>query len=242
MIAQFFHTVFYTPIYNALIALIHIAPWGDVGIAIILLTVLVKLLLLPLSVKAAHTQRLMKKIEPKVAEIKEKHKDDSEEQMRQIMSIYKEHGFNPFMNFLLILLQLPVIFALYYVFFRGGLPVVHTDLLYPFIPSPEIIRMQFLGIVDIAQKSLLFALMAGLSQFILFRLTFPKPEPLSKNPSFKEEFSRNMSIQMRYIFPVIITGIAWSISAAVALYWTVSNIFSIGQEFLVRRKLDRTGL
>lgn len=238
MLATFFNTVFYNPIYNALIGFVNIAPWGDVGIAIILLTIFVKVVLLPISIKAAKTQRLMKKIEPRVEEIKKKFKDNAEEQMRQIMAIYKEHGFNPFLNFLLILAQLPVIFALYFVFFKGGLPVVHTDLLYSFIPSPEVIRMQFLGVIDVAGKSFVFALFAGITQFILFYLTFPKPQPLPANPTFKEEFSRNMAIQMRYVFPVIVTGIAWSISTAVALYWTVSNIFSIGQEYFVRRKLD----
>jgi YidC/Oxa1 family membrane protein insertase len=238
MILSFFHAVFYTPIYNALVALLAFSPGGDVGIAIIVLTILVRLLLLPLSIKAARTQRLVKQIEPLVAEIKKKHKD-SEEQMRHIMALYKEKGFNPVLNFVFLFIQLPVIFSLYYVFYKGGIPVIHTELLYPFTPVPVHVSVLFLNFLDMSKRSIALAVMAGVAQFFLFRLTFPAPPKLSEKPSLKEELSRNLSIQMRYIFPLMIIGIGYGISAAVALYWTVSNIVSIGQEYYVRHHLGK---
>lgn len=236
----FFKTVIYTPLYNTLVYLIDIVPGGDVGLAIILLTLIVRCALLPVSLKAARTQRLIKKMEPHVATIKEKHKDNSEEQMKQILALYKERGFNPFLNFALVLVQLPIIFALYFVFYKGGLPVIHPELLYSFVPlpSPDQISVHFLNILDVTSRNVVLALAAGITQFFLFRLTFPTPAPLPKNPSMADEMKRNLSVQMRYIFPVIVTGIAYSISAAIALYWVTSNLFSIGQELYVRRRLD----
>ena len=241
MWSTIWHTLFLDPIYNTLVFFIDSIPGGDVGVAIILTTLVVKLLLLPLSLKAARTQRLMREIEPKLKEIKEKFKEKREEQARAMMEAYKEAGLNPFASILLIFIQIPIIIGLYFSVSRGGgvpLPDINTDLLYSFIPTPETANMVFLGFVDIAKKSLPLAVLAGVTQFLYGRLAIPKPKPRKDDaaPSLKEDFTRSMQMQMRYMMPIVIFIFAYSISAAIALYFTVSNLAAIAQEYFVKRK------
>jgi YidC/Oxa1 family membrane protein insertase len=238
MIGNIFNTIFYQPLYNGLVFLISITPGADVGIAIVILTLAVKFAILPLSHKSVTSQAKMKSIEPEVKKIKEKYNKDKQEQARMVMDLYKKHGINPFSGCLLVLFQFPIIIALYWVFFKG-LPVLNTEILYSFIKIPENINMHFLGLVDMAGKSAMFAVFAGISQFYQMKLSLP-PKQNNKQKkeaiSFKDEFVQNMSTQMRYVLPVFIIFIAYSISAAVALYWTISNVFSIVHETIVRKK------
>ena len=239
MFGYIWHTIFFDPVYNTLIFFIDAVPGGDVGIAIILTTVFVKVILLPLSIKAAKTQVAMREIEPKLKELKEK-VTDKQKQAEAMMGLYKEAGINPFASILLMLLQIPVIIALYLSVSNGGgiaLPEINIDLLYSFIPQPETITMLFFGFVDIAQKSLPLALLAGGTQFIHAHLSIPKPPPRDPDAKadMKADFARSMQLQMRYVMPVILTIFAYTISAAIALYFVVSNIVSIAQEFVVKK-------
>lgn len=241
MFSYLYNTAIYKPLYNGLIILMDMSPWIDAGIAIIVLTCVVKLILFPLSKKAITTQLKMKKVEPDLALIKEKHKNDKQEQARQTMALYKQQGINPFSSILLIFIQLPVIFALYKVFLSSGLPSINTDLLYSFVQAPALVNIKFLNLLDISHKSLLLAVIAGVSTFIQIRLSMP-PSPKAKEgllgpktPSFKDDLAKSMNMQMRYIFPVMAFFISWSISGAIALYWITSNIFTIGQELYIRK-------
>src|SRR3989338_5987664 len=238
--ASFFHSVVFEPIYNGLVFLIDIAPFADVGVAVIVLTCVIKFLLFPLSKKAVKTQMAMKAIEPETAKIKEQFKNNKEELARQTMALYKKHNVNPFSSFAVILIQIPIIFGLYYVFFKGGLPIINTDWLYSFIPAPEKVNMLFLGLLDISQKSILLALLAGVSQFFQAKLAMTPIKPRGDKPDFKADLARSMGLQMRYIFPIVVVFIAYSISGAIALYWTTSNIFAIAQELIIRKQL-KTG-
>ncbi len=240
MFNYIWHTFFFDPVYNGLIFFIDIIPGGDVGLAIIATVVVVKLILLPLSIKAAKTQRIMREIEPKLREIREKFKDKREEQARAMMEIYQEAGMNPFAAIFLILLQLPIIIALYFAVYSGGgvaLPEINTALLYSFISSPDLVNMNFLGAVDISGKSAVLALLAGVTQFFQVKVSMPemKPKEPGAAPDFKEDMMRNMQLQMRYVMPVIIFFVAYFISAAIALYFFVSNLVAIAQEFYVRK-------
>ncbi len=236
MFADLFHTLFYNPLYNALVALIDTVPFADVGIAVVTLTVAVKLILFPLSLKAVRTQLMMKRIEPEAARIKEQYKN-REEQARKTMELYKREGVNPLSSFLVILIQLPIIFALYFVFFRGGLPTIDAALLYSFIPVPVEVNMHFLGLVDVAARSLVLALFAGVTQFFQAKLAVPPPAPVNGTPTLRDDLAKSFHLQIRYILPVVVFVIAYTISAAVALYWTTSNLFAIGQELYVRRRV-----
>tara|TARA_B100000508_G_scaffold136427_1_gene129453 strand:+ start:274 stop:1005 length:732 start_codon:yes stop_codon:yes gene_type:complete len=234
------HTFFFDPVYNALIYFVGVIPGGDVGLAIVATTVVVKLILLPLSVKAAKTQVIMRELEPKLKALKEEHKDDRETQAREMMTLYREAGLNPFASVLLILLQIPIIIALYLSVYSGGgvaLPDINLDLLYNWVPAPAVATMLFLGLVDIAGRSLPLAALAGISQFFQAKLAMPAPAPREPGaePNFKDDFQRSMHAQMRFVLPIVIFFVAYTISAAIALYFVVSNLFGIAQEFYVRR-------
>lgn len=238
MISNLFHNFIYIPLYNGLIALLDIGSWVDVGIAIIVLTVIVKAALFRLSIKAARTQRIMKELEEPMKEIREKYKDDREKQGRKMLELYRKYKVNPFSSFLVIFIQLPVIFGLYWVFAKGGLPNVDTSLLYSFVPIPENINMHFLGVIDMASKNMPLAILAGISQHLQFRFAMPKPKPKKENPTFQEDLARSMQMQMKYIMPFFIMFVAYVASAGVALYWITSNIFAIGQEIFVKKHIE----
>ncbi len=231
----------HTPLYNGLILLMDVIPWVDAGIAVILFTIIVKLALFPLSRKAVQTQIMMKTIEPTLQEIKEKYKDDKVEQARATMALYKEKGINPLISVVLLFIQLPIIFALYRIFWSSGLPQVNTNLLYSFVAVPASINMVFLGLIDISTKSIPLAILVGISTYLQARFMSPIVAPLKdgEKPSFKHDLQKSMHLQMRYVFPVFTALIAYNISVAISLYWITSNVFTIGQELYLRKKLAK---
>jgi YidC/Oxa1 family membrane protein insertase len=239
----FFHAALYQPLYNGLVFLIGILPGADVGLAVLVLTILVKLALFPLSEKAVSTQLLMKLHEPELNDIKLKYKNDKEGQAKAVLNFYREHKINPFSSFLVLLIQMPIIISLYYVFYKGGLPNINHDLLYSFIKLPSEVNMHFLGLMDIGSKSFLFAVLVAASQFFQMKLSVPALPPRDKkqtSTSMKNELARSMNVQMRYVMPIFVGFIAYNISGAVGLYWTTSNIFAIGQELYMRKKYAKT--
>lgn len=238
-----FNIFFYKPLYNGLIFLITILPWADIGIIVILFTCIVKLVLFPLSKKSVLTQIKMKEIQPDLDAIKEKHKDNKQEQALKVMALYKEKKVNPFSGILLLFIQIPIIFALYFVFLKGGLPKIDTNMLYSFIKIPEPVDISFFGLMDITQKSYIMAFFAALTQFFQVKFAVPsfkKTDNKLKPNSFKDDLAKSMSIQMKYILPVIIFFISKGLPAVVALYWTTSNLFAIGQELYLRRSHKMT--
>lgn len=232
--------IFYVPLYNGLIFLVDVLPGASAGAAVIILTCTIKLLLFPLSQKAARFQLEMKAHEAEINRLKERYKNDKQAQGRAILEFYKEKGINPFSGILPVLIQIPVVIALYYVFFKGGLPAVDTALLYPFVSAPEVVEMRFLGI-DIGGKSMLLAVLVALTQFLQGRFAMPPAPPRSSSPSFQEDLARGMQLQMRYILPVFMGFVSYAVSGAVALYFITSNLFSVCQELYLRRKFRQTG-
>ncbi len=235
MISFLFNLIFYRPLYNILIVLSSI-PGHDLGIAIILLTLIVRFAFSPLSHKAIRTQKKLKELEPEINELKAKHKNNAEEQGRAMMALYKEHGVNPFSGLGLILIQLPLFFALYWIA-QDNLASVST-IAYSFVTPPAEISRLFLGLVDISGESVVLALLAGLSYFVQAQLSIPPPAPKVEGQelSFGAEFARGMSFQTRYFIPIVITIAGFQLGAAVLLYWITTNLFSIGHELIVRRK------
>ncbi|MES3031976.1 MAG: YidC/Oxa1 family membrane protein insertase [Patescibacteria group bacterium] len=232
MIHDIWNALLYKPLINALAALVAIIPGGDIGIAVILLTILVKLLLFPFSQRSIKNQAAMTILAPELEKIK-KSGVSKEEQARLTFELYKKHKTNPFSGCLLILIQIPIIFALYYVFFKGL--NFDSGLLYSFVHVPEKINMIFLGLIDLSAKSLLLAVLAGISQY-LQAYYMPKPNMSSSGVgSFGDSFNKSMQMQMKYVFPFLVAWIAYSISGAVALYWITSNLFAVGQQIYVKK-------
>ncbi len=236
MIHSIWMILCYQPLYNALLFFISIIPGGDIGIAIILLTILVKLVLFPLAQKAINTQMKMQAIESKIKDIKEKFKDKTE-QTKQTLLLYKENNVNPFSSFLLLFIQIPIIIALYWVFLKGfgsSAPVPP----YSFLHIPDHFNIKFLGFIDMTEKNIYLAIIAGITQFIQGKFAIGRQaKPVGTD--MKSEFARSMQSQTLYFLPIMITFFAWKVSAAVALYWITSNIFIVGQEIYTARKIRK---
>ena len=240
MFINFFKITIYEPLYNGLIFLINTLPMFDVGVIVVVFTLIVKIILFPLSKKAVKTQIKMKEIQPELAKLKETYKDDQQQYAMKMLEMYKENEVNPFSTIFLTLVQIPIIICLYYVFLKSGLPSIQAELLYSFITVPEVVNMNFLGLIDVAGKSHVLALLAAITSFYQMKFSVPIPQTTTKpGESFKDDLARSMSIQMRYVFPVIVYFIAYTISGVIAIYWFTSNIFTIGQEIYTRKHLKK---
>ncbi|HEY4522148.1 MAG TPA: YidC/Oxa1 family membrane protein insertase [Candidatus Paceibacterota bacterium] len=239
MISSLFHTLIYDPVYNGLVYFVDILPTHDVGIAVIIVTIIVRIILFPLSRRAVQTQLAMKELAPDIEAIKKKHKDNSQEQGRAIFALYRDRNVRPFAGFLLILVQLPILLGLYFVFATGGLPEVNMDILYSFIQMPVTVNMEFLGLIDMAKSSIVLAVLAVITQFIYTRLSMgPRGTTTPTEASFSSDMARTFDVQARYVLPLIIGVFAYFIAAAAPLYWVTSNTFMILQELATGRRFN----
>ncbi|MFZ2500756.1 MAG: YidC/Oxa1 family membrane protein insertase [Minisyncoccia bacterium] len=236
MISTFFHAVFYNPIYNALVALVAFVPGSDVGIAIILLTISIRLILLPFSLSAARTQRAMKTLEPKIKELKEKHKGNKEQEALDTLALYREAQVNPFASILMVFIQIPVLLALYWVFYYEPFSTINIARLYTFTPVPLGVSLEFLGIISVASKSAVLAALAGLSQFLQAHMALSGTMKPSGGGA-QGDFQKIMGMQLKYVFPFLITAISYTTSGAIALYFITTNLAGSAQEWHVRRTL-----
>lgn len=237
MVGALFNTLFYKPLYNGFIFFIDSFPFLDAGIVVVLFTFFVKLVLFPLSQKSIKTQLVMRKLEPEMQRIREKHRNDRQQQALKLIEVYKQHKLNPFSGLILIFIQAPILIALYWIFLKGGLPNVTNSLLYSFVDPPGSVNMQFLGLVDITHKSVVLAIVAALAQFIQIKLTMPHTTKSKGGRTFEQDFARMLQVQMKYIFPIIVFFIAYQYTAVIALYLITSSLFAIGQELYVKSKL-----
>ncbi|MCD8495142.1 MAG: YidC/Oxa1 family membrane protein insertase [Candidatus Pacebacteria bacterium] len=228
----------YKLFYNILIGITDLLPGASIALAVIALTLLVKIILIPLTYRSIKSQIQQKKLQPLLSEIRKKYADDQKKQSEAILQLYKDHKTNPFAGCFLIIIQIIVIIPLYYVFLKLD---IYPELLYGFISAPEALNEMFLG-VNLAQQSMVFAALAGLSQFAqLYWSPAMKEEPVSSDepPTAQEEMMKGMQKSMKYTMPIMITVVAYIVPAAVALYWIVSNLFTIAQEINIRKKLEK---
>ncbi len=223
----------YLPIYNLLTFFVDTIPGGDLGLAVIAVTLAVRFVFLPISLSAARTQAAMKEIQPQLTDIREKYKTDPQAQAKAMFALYKEHKVKPFSSMLMMVLQIPVLFGLFFVTQDVARYGIDALLLYPFIPAPETLSVLFFGILPVAASSIVLALLAGGTQFLYARQAVPIPEKKA-GAGMQEEFGRAMAIQVRYLFPVLIAFFALA-SGAVALYFTATNIFMLVQDIAVKR-------
>jgi YidC/Oxa1 family membrane protein insertase len=237
MFTSIWNNVFYKPLLNALAFLVSVVPGADIGLAVVILTVLVKVVLFPLSKKSIESQAKMKLLEPELKKIKDSGLS-KEEQAKKTMELYKTSKTNPFSGCLLILIQLPILFALYRVFLSGS--GFNLDFLYPFVKLPETISMTFLGL-DLQNKVVLviLAVITGITQFFQFYY-MPKNQMSSgEKGSFQDNLAKSMNMNMKYIMPVFIAFIAYSTNGAIALYLITSNIFVTLQQIAFNNKEEK---
>ncbi|MBU2564343.1 YidC/Oxa1 family membrane protein insertase [Patescibacteria group bacterium] len=235
MLTLVFNEVLYRPIFNALIFLYNIIPGHDFGIAIILLTIIIRIVLSPLTYKSIKSRYALSFLQPKIKEIQKKF-EKKEEQSKELMKLYKENKVNPASGCLPLLIQIPILLGLY----RALINILKTgslSVLYPFIHDPGTINSMFLGILDLSKTSPVLAILAGASQFFYSKITM-KQQQMPQMSEKSGNMQKMMGKQMMYMMPIITVFIAWSFPAGLALYWFISTVLGLAQELYFSKKIN----
>lgn len=245
---NFFNTVLYEPLLNTLMWLYTVIPGADLGLAIISLTLIIKLLLFYPSLKALRSQKALQEVQPKIEELRKKYKDDKEELGKQMMEFYKENKVNPFSSCLPTLIQLPILWALFRVFYGGLATDPATGLLaaeqlnHLYEPLRAVFETTpvnhiFLGIVDLsASKNIILAGITGVVQFLQARMLTAKRAALKTDGAKDENMAAAMNKQMIYFLPIITVIFGYQFPAGVTLYWLSSTAFTWVQQLIFLRE------
>lgn len=236
-----FETFLIKPLYNCFIYLIGVMPGGDVGFAIIALTLIVRAVFYPAFAASIRTQMGMQAAQLELDEINKKYKDNAEERAKQTLALYKEKKIRPFAGIVALLVQLPIFIALYYALFREGLPHIAENLLYSFVKVPQTVNVNFLGIVDLLHThNIILSLIVGGLQYLVAYISVARIKnsatTIPKEKQAAQQMQQNM---MLYMFPALMAFVAYSLPAAVGIYFTATNLVSIGQELLIRQQLNK---
>ncbi len=226
----FFNAILYQPLLNGLIFLYNTAAFGDFGVAIILLTIVIRLILFPVFQKSTRHQRQMQDLQPKLKKLQDQHKGDKAKQAEAMMSLYKEHKISPFSGFLMLLIQIPILIALYQVFSKSLSPDFLSSL-YSFVPAPENIRYSFLGLINLAEKNIIIVILAAAAQYFQGKMSLPKNQP-GQNLTTAERMGKNMV----FIGPALTGFILLSLPSALGIFWIVGSLFSIGQQIIINKE------
>ncbi|MFA6190471.1 MAG: YidC/Oxa1 family membrane protein insertase [Candidatus Staskawiczbacteria bacterium] len=234
-VVNFFYVVLYQPLFNSLVWLYNSVPGHDFGIAIIILTIVIRLILYPISVKAVKSQKALQKLQPLMKEIQDKYKNDKEKQAKEILDLYKREKINPFSGIFLALIQVPILIALYQVFW-DGLNQAKLSVLYNFILNPGQINPLFLQIVNLSKPNIILAILAGAVQYFQTKMLMPKTKINITGQDKKADISQIMQKQMLYFFPIFTVIILIGLPSALGLYWIASGLFSIIQQYFIFKK------
>jgi YidC/Oxa1 family membrane protein insertase len=238
---ELFNVVLYQPLLNLLVFFYNIIPGHDVGLAIIAMTILLRLILYPLSIKSIKSQKAMKDLQPKLDEIKKKFANQKEKIASETMALYKSEKINPFSSCLPLLIQLPFLIAVYRVF-RQGLASGSLDMLYPFIHNPGVLSPLSMGLFDLSKPVIVFALLAGVAQFFQSKMLVSQrpPKVVADKPGAKDEdMSAIMNKQMTYMMPVITVVIGWTLPGGLTLYWFMSTLLMFVQQVIIFKQADK---
>lgn len=230
-----FTTLLVQPLFNLLAGIYALIPYHDFGIAVIIFTVLVRMLLWPLVTKQLHSQKAIQELQPELQRIRSETKGDKQAEGRLVMELYKERKINPFASFLPLLIQLPIFFALFVVLSDIIKPGQFGALSYDYIKQLDVIAAiikesvsfhpTLLGVIDLTKASAILAALAAAAQFIQTKQLQPKH--VSDDPQAR------MMAGMIYIFPVVTFVVGLTLPSALALYWLVTSLVAILQQYLV---------
>jgi len=245
MLVDLYNLILFEPLFNALVFIYNYIP--NLGVAIIILTIIIKFILYIPSRSSIRSQKRLQDTQPELKKIQEKYKNDKERLGKELMKFYKENKVNPFSSCLPLLLQLPILIALY----RTFLAVAQTDpatniliadqLQHLYEPMRNIFEAKaidpnFLGFFDLSQKgNVVLALLAGAAQFWQSKMLMSRKPP--KVPGAKDEsMMAGMNKQMTYFMPLITVFFAYQFPAGLALYWFISTLFSALQQLFIFKK------
>lgn len=219
-----FNTIIYQPILQTLIFIYQKIAFNDLGLAIIILTLLLRLILFPIFHKGAKNQAQMASIQPEIKKIQQELKNNKEEQAKALMAIYKKHNFNPFSGILMLLVQLPIFFALFKIFSKEISQSVFNNTF-------------FLGLVDLHKNNLTIALLASILQYWQGKLSIPTVQVTNDKANTSGSMA-DFGKMMIYIGPAMTLVVLIKLPSALGLYWVVSTIFSVGQQIYINKKLN----
>ncbi len=238
MISSLFHAIFYQPILNLLIIVYNYIPGHDLGVAIVILTLIIRLILFPLSQKSLQSQKAMQSIQPKIKEIQTMYKDDKQKMAKEMMGLYRKEKVNPFSSIWTLVVQLPILIALYQVLIKG-LGAAEITGLYPFVFNPGHLNTMSFGILDLSQRNLVLAVFSGIAQFIQSKMLMAPqpPKDLAKKPGVKDEaMFAAINKQMLYFMPAFTVFIGATLPAGLTLYWFISTVLMVLQQYFFLRK------
>jgi YidC/Oxa1 family membrane protein insertase len=227
-----FTTILFQPMFNALMWIYNVIPGHDIGIAIIVLTIVIRFILWPFQQSALKSQHALQTIQPKLKALQEQYKGDKAALNKAMMELYAKEKVSPFSSCLPLLVQLPFLIALYQVL-RSGLTSADFNLLYPFVHNPGTINPVSFGFLDLAVKSIPLAVLAGLAQFFQTKMLPMNRPPAGAGPGAKDEDQMaKINKQMLYIMPAFTVFIGISLPAGLTLYWVVTTLMAILQQWL----------
>lgn len=237
MLQDIARIILYQPLYNALVFLTNIIPGHSVGLAVILLTIIIRLILLKPSAQALTMQKKLAALAPDIQKIRQQFKDDKSGEAKATLQLYRTHKVNPVGSCLPLLIQLPIFFIFYQVV-RTGLSTDSYQYLYAFIPRPAELNTNFLG-VDLTQPDRwVLPIIVGATQFFQsWQLIGQQPaSPAGGSKGDSKDVGQAISRQMMYTMPIFLIFIARSLPAALGLYWVTTTVLSIAQQTLVFRR------
>lgn len=236
--ASLFHTILYQPIFNLFVGLYNLIPGHDVGLVIIILTILIRLALFPLTSKSIRAQKATQELQPKMEAVKKQYADDQQKQAAALMALYKENKVNPFSSCLPLLIQLPILIALYWVLRDGLAGNEITTGLYSFVHNPGKINSLSFGFFDLnASKNYVLAVLAGAAQFWQAKMMVAKQPPKEAGAAGKDEgMMAMMNKQMLYFMPFITVMICISLPSGLSLYWLFSTLLTVVQQIYIQRE------
>ncbi len=239
----------FEPLFNALLYIQKILPGHDLGIAIILLTLVIKVALYIPSLSGIRASRQLQTLQPKLKAIQTEFKDNKEKLAQEQMKLYKESKVNPLSSCLPLLIQIPFFIGLYQVFISGLKIDAHGILtastlkhVYPFLHSyyqQTTINTLFLGFVDLAKAhglaNIVLAVLAAGAQFWQTKMLAAPSEPKIKEAR-DESITSATNKQMTYLLPLFTGYLAYKFPAGLALYWTTQSALTIVQQYIFLRR------
>lgn len=223
------------PLYNLLVALYGVLG-HDLGLAIVALTVVIKLILYPLSRSALRSQLAMQEIQPRLKELQVRHKGDREALARATMALYRESKVHPLSSCLPVLIQLPFLIGIYWAL-QAAVQGSSFELLYAFVPHPGTLNQIAFGFLPIGKPSVVLAVLAGVAQWWQARMLLQKRPPPNavKGPGKDEDMMAMVNKQMAITMPIMTVVIGIGFPAGLTLYWFISTVLQAAQQQLMMR-------
>lgn len=222
------------PLLNILILFYKTIAFEDLGLAIILLTFLIRMLLYPLFRKSTEHQILMQRLQPEIKKIQKKFKNDKSKQGEEMLKLFKKHKTTPVTGIGLIIVQIPIIFVLYRIF----LNITHPDIfsfLYLFNTPPQNFNTTFLNLIDLKESSMLIVGLASVAQYFQGKLITQKQTINTQNKT--NDMASLFAKQMVFVGPIITFIIFINLPAALSLYWLTTSLISVWQQHQINREV-----